>query len=315
MRALTGTVVAVLLVLGSTMAVSADGGRITVGRAATVVDDAIMLADVATLEGEAVAFGEVVLGPAPAPGASRGLDGRTILRRLRDAGFDGARMRYVIPPSVRVARAAQEISPEEIKRAVEDAGPTLLRPGERIRSLELSQPARVPLGDYDLQVAPPRPAMRGAHRRFDVEVVVDGLVVTTVAVQARIDATGPIVIAKRPIARGAIVEAGDLTVEERDLGAVSANIVSTIEQAVGMQARVPLTAGTALTFRALETPLLVRRGDLVTVIVETLGMRLSVPGEVQEHGAAGESVRVVNRKSQQELSGRVVDRGVVLVHY
>jgi len=315
MRVLTGMVAAALLVVGSAAATLADGGRIAVGRSATVADEAITLADVATLEGEAVAFGGVVLGPAPAPGASRGIDGRTILRRLRDAGFDASRTRYVIPPSVRIARAAQEISSEEIKRAVENAGPTLLRPGERIRSLELSHPVRVPLGDYALQVVPPRAELRGTNRRFDVEVVVDARVVTTASVQARIDAVGPVVVARRPIARGAIVQADDLTVEERDLGTTSANVVSSIEQATGMQARVPLTAGTALTFRALENPLLVRRGDLVTVVVETFGMRLSVPGEVQEHGAEGESVRVVNLKSQQELAGRVVDRGVVLVHY
>jgi flagella basal body P-ring formation protein FlgA len=139
--------------------------------------------------------------------------------------------------------------------------------------------------------------------------------VASVPVRARLEARGPVVVTQRPVARGAMLQAEDLTVEERDLGGSAANVVTAPEAVIGMQARVPLAAGTPLTFQALESPLLVRRGDVVTVVVETPGMRLSVAGEAQEQGAAGDPVRVLNRKSQQELSGRVIDRGVVLVQY
>jgi flagella basal body P-ring formation protein FlgA len=313
-RLIVASVLLASLLHGGVAEAAAEAGRISVGRTAVVTDESVTLADVATLEGEAAVLGTVVLGPAPAPGASRGIDGRMILRRLRAAGFDGETTRYVIPATVRVSRAAQEIAAAEIEAAVEQAAPALLGPGERLRSLEVAGPTRVAVGAYDLRVAPPPPT-RGAQRRFDVEVLMNERVVATTAVRARIDASGPVVVTRRPVARGALVQAGDLVVEERDLGNAPASVVTSVDQAVGMEARVPLAAGTPLTFRALERPLLVRRGDVISLIVETPGMRISVAGEAREPGAAGDAVRVLNRKSQQELSGRVVDRGIVLVQY
>ena len=316
MRVSTRVLAAALLVLGAGVpAAGVETGRITVGSTATVVGATVTLADVATLEGAAESFADVALGPAPGPGASRRLDGRTILRRLREAGFDGARVRYVIPATVRVARAAQEIGVEEIERAVEAAAPELLAPGERLRELDVAGPVRVPLGGYELRVAPPPASARGATRRFDVEVVQEARVVASTSARARIAARGTVVVMRRPLARGATVALGDLAVEERDLVASPASLVTEAVQAAGMQARVPLAVGTPLTFQMLESPLLVRRGDLVTLIVETPGMRLTVPGEAREQGGAGDPVRVLNQKSQRELSGQVVERGVVVVQY
>jgi flagella basal body P-ring formation protein FlgA len=307
--------VAVLLALGAQTSRGATAGRIVVGPAATVVGATVTLADVATLEGDATAMADLPLGPAPAPGTTRRLDGRSILRKLQDAGLDAASTRYAIPAMVRVERAAQEIPLEELEHAVEDAAPSILAPGERVRTLEITGPVRVPLGAYELSVAAPPAGARGSNRRLDIDVIQEGQRVASVPVRARLEARGPVVVTRRPVARGAMLQADDLAVEERDLGGSAANAVAAPEAAIGMQTRVPLAAGTPLTFQALESPLLVRRGDVVTVVVETPGMRLSVAGEAQEEGAAGDPVRVLNRKSQQEMSGRVIDRGVVLVQY
>jgi flagellar basal body P-ring formation protein FlgA len=316
MRVVMLVVAIALLGLGAgAPAAGTEPGRITVGRIATVVGETVTVADLATLEGSATAFADVELGPAPSPGTGRRLDGHTILRRLKEAGLDVARTRYLIPATVRVERAAQDVGADELRAAVEDAAPELLRPGERLRSLDVPGPARIPLGAYDTRVAMAPAQGGGARRRFDVDVVQDGRVVTSVPVRAEIDAVGPVVVARRPLPRGTLLRADDLMVEDRDLTAARGGAIHDLADAVGKQTKVTVPAGAAVTFRAVERPILVQRGDLVTVVVETQGMRLSVPGEARETGAAGEAIRVLNRKSKQELSGRVVERGMVLVQY
>jgi flagella basal body P-ring formation protein FlgA len=306
---------ALALALGAAAEGRAEGGRITVERAATVAGETLRLADVAALEGAAAALADLDLGPAPEPGTSRRLDGRVILGRLRAAGLDETATRYVIPATVRVERAAQEVGVEELRAAVEAALAGALGPGERLRALDVPGPARIPVGPYEIRVAAPAAGSRGGWRRLAATVLQEGRLAATVPVRAAIEAVGPVVIVRRPVARGTLLGAADLAVEERDLAAAPAGVFGDLGEAIGREARVALVPGTPLTGQQVASPLLVRRGDAVTVVVETPGMRLSVAGEALEEGAAGAAVRVRNGASRQELAGRVVERGVVLVQY
>jgi flagella basal body P-ring formation protein FlgA len=295
-------------------AAEVPAGRITIGRAATVEGKTVRLADIAVLEGRAVELADVDLGAAPDPGASRRLEGLTILRRLRAAGLDDASTRYEIPAAVRVARAAQEVGAEEIRAAIERASTDFLAEGERIRDVEVPGAVRVPSGAYELRVQPPG-ASRGAQRRVVVEVEQDGAVVGTATARVDVAAVGTVVRVRHPVARGTVLGRDDLDVEEGDLAGLPPSVLRDPRQALGKETRGALPAGAPVTLQALASPLLVRRGDFVTVVIETPGMRLSTPGEALEPGSAGSAIRVRNRTSQQELSAQVVERGMVLVQY
>jgi len=317
MRRVVLTLAALVLGLVSRGAaeVTAPSGRITIGRAAIVDGRTVHLGDLAVLEGAATEFADLDLGPAPDLGGSRRLEGITILRHLQAACLDASTTRYQIPASVRVTRAFQDVSGSELRDAIEREAGRLLAGGESIRNLDTPSVVRVPSGAYELRVVPGTAASRGTHRSLDVEVVQDGTAVTVVPVRVEVAAIGPVVVARRQVARGETLEAGDLAVEKRDLTVVPPGALSELGQALGKEARTAVAAGTPLTSQALADPLLVRRGDVVTVVVESPGMRLSVPGEALEAGAAGTAVRVRNRNSQQEIAGQVVERGLVLVQY
>jgi flagella basal body P-ring formation protein FlgA len=317
MRRAVLTLAALVLGLGSRGAaeVTAPSGRITIGRAAIVDGGTVHLGDLAVLEGSATGFADLDLGPAPDLGGSRRLEGITILRHLQAAGLDASTTRYQIAASVRVTRAFQDVSGSELRDAIEREAGRLLAEGESIRDLDTPPVVRIPSGAYELRAIPGTAASRGAHRYLEVEVVQDGSVVATVPIRAEVAAIGPVVVARRQVARGEMLEAGDLAIEKRDLTAVPPGALSEVRQALGKEARTAVAAGTPLTSQALAAPLLVHRGDVVTVVVETPGMRLSVPGEALEAGAAGAAVRVRNRTSQQQIAGQVVKRGLVLVQY
>jgi flagella basal body P-ring formation protein FlgA len=298
----------------SLAAAPAANGRIAIVRSATVDGATVRLADIAVLEGDAAELADVEIGPAPDPGGSRRFEGVAILRTLRTAGLDTAGTRYEIPATVRVARTYQDVGAEELRAAIEPAVTATLAAGEQLRAVDVGGSVRIPQGTYEVRVAAPA-AGGGMRRRVDASVVQDGAVVATTTARVEIAASGPVVILRRAVARGTVLGPGDVDVEDRDLTGLPAGVVTSVADAVGKETRAALPAGAPLTLSSVTSPLLVRRGDLVTVIVETPGMRLSTPGEALEPGAAGVPIRVRNRTSQQELSGQVVDRGIVFVQY
>ncbi len=301
-----------LLAVGARTAGATEVGRITVKRTAVVSGPTITLGDLAALEGGATALAGVELGPAPTAGAPRRLEGEAILRRLQEAGMDTSAVRYVIPATVRVERESQEVSVEEIRTAVMNVASDALPAGETIRELEVSGPVRIPAGEYEARVSTTSRG-RAGRRRFDVQLVHGGAVLATVPVTARTDARGSVVVAKQSLPRGSVLGPADIAVVERNQRDVPDDALTTPEQAIGMETKVALAAEAPLPRTALALPVVVKKGDLVTMIVETASMRLTVAGEALEPGAVGAGIKVMNRSSKQTVGGKVVEHGVVLV--
>jgi len=132
-------------------------------------------------------------------------------------------------------------------------------------------------------------------------------------VTAKTDAHGPVVVTKQSMPRGAVVGPDDVQVEQRNQKDVPENALTTTAQAIGMETKVALAAAAPLPRTALAAPIIVRKGDLVTMIVETPIMRITASGEALEPGAVGSGIKVMNRASKQTVAGRVIDHGVVLV--
>jgi flagella basal body P-ring formation protein FlgA len=187
-----------------------------------------------------------------------------------------------------------------------------LPPGEMIRDLEVAGPVRIPAGAYEARVSTAGRG-RSGRRRFDVQLVHEGVVLANVPVTARTDARGPVVVTKQSVPRGTVLTKDDITVVERNAHDVPDDALTTPEQAIGMATKVALAAEAPLPRTALAAPDVVKKGDLVTMIVETPVMRLTVAGEALEAGAVGSGIKVMNRASKQTVAGKVIEHGVVQV--
>jgi flagella basal body P-ring formation protein FlgA len=305
---------ATLLVAGATAAPAATG-RIHMLPQATVAGVKVRLSDLAALEGRAVDFAEVEIGPSPEPGASRRISGQSVLARLREAGMDDE-VAYTIPATVNVSRAYQLLDEATLRPIIEAQLGDKLGPGDRIDAIDVPRPARIPLGAFEIEVeAPAAHGTGGGFRRTDLRVLQDGAQVATVGARVKIASFGPVVVARQPVARGALVRAEDLRIEERRLDEMPSTVVSEIDEVIGKEARVALAAGKPISVQAISSAALVKRGDVVRLTIEKGGMLLSVAGEALETAGVGERVRVINDSSKRELVGRVVDHGTVHVVY
>lgn len=312
--------ISLLVVLGavaltiSTASAEPHVGEVDLRARAQVMGARIRLEDLGRLSGEALEWADLDLGHAPEAGATRRITGAAILAQLRDEGLDEDRIRYSIPTSVRVRRAHQEVDPEEIRQAIHRRVREFLPEGDELDAVELPPRLRVPLGDFAIRVSAPEPKGRHEHHT-EVEIEQAGRVVARGQARVRISSRGPVVIARKPVARGAPITGDDVRVEQRAMRGMPSSLLTDPGEAIGRFARVSIAAGTILTGRHIDAPLLVERGDLVRVAIETDGMRLTVPAEALDSASLGERVRLKNRSSGRELTAEVIAHGKARVHY
>ncbi|MBV9863569.1 MAG: flagellar basal body P-ring formation protein FlgA [Alphaproteobacteria bacterium] len=82
---------------------------------------------------------------------------------------------------------------------------------------------------------------------------------------------------------------------------------------IGKTPRHPLRAHEPVRAADLQSPVVVHRGELVTMVVETPLMTLSAQGQAMEDAARGDAIRVTNSKSSRVIEGVVTGPGTVSV--
>lgn len=135
----------------------------------------------------------------------------------------------------------------------------------------------------------------------------------TIYVSARVDVFGPVLVARQPLARGAVVQDSDLELVERNLANLPHGYYSDSQPITGMLAKRTIAATTVITPQMLQAPKLIKRGQRVTVIAESGALRIRSVGKALSDGKSGDIVRVRAEGSQRVVDGVVVSQGVIKV--
>ncbi len=135
----------------------------------------------------------------------------------------------------------------------------------------------------------------------------------TLYVPARVQLSGPVLVASRPLPRGKRISREDFQVEQRDISRLGGDYLTRAEHLLGQVLTRPIAPGRPFRAQFLRPPSLVERGERVTLVARGGGLEVRVQGEALEDAALGESVRVRNLRSKRVVEGRVRARGVVEV--
>jgi flagella basal body P-ring formation protein FlgA len=111
---------------------------------------------------------------------------------------------------------------------------------------------------------------------------------------------GEVLVLVRDVPRGGVITDGDLGWQAANPARPVRNGVEP-DVAVGMEARRLLKAGQPLQVADLKAAAVIRKGDPVTLIYVTPGVKLTVDGVAQNEAARGESVRVLNSYSKRTI--------------
>jgi flagella basal body P-ring formation protein FlgA len=149
--------------------------------------------------------------------------------------------------------------------------------------------------------------------RLSVRVGCAGAAPWSVFVPAQVRLYRDVVVAARPLARNSLVGAGDIHLQERDVGTLNQGYLSELEQALAYKLTRPLTADQVLTPNHLEKAAVIGKGDQVVITARSNGLSVRMPGEALSDGAPGEQIRVRNLSSKRIVKARVSGPGQVEV--
>jgi flagella basal body P-ring formation protein FlgA len=121
----------------------------------------------------------------------------------------------------------------------------------------------------------------------------------------------PVVHAARVIERGQTIAAEQLQLQEVNIGKTPRGFYNDAADVIGQGAKRRVRAGQLIAPNLLAAPLLVRRGQQVTIVASQDGISASATGEALANGREGEVIRVRNLGSQKVIEAQVVEEGVV----
>lgn len=127
--------------------------------------------------------------------------------------------------------------------------------------------------------------------------------------------TERVVVPRRDIQRGTVLDPSDFKRVDRDANRLPRDVVRDVEEVIGLRAKRSLRKDGVFRASQVEGIPLVERGDRVQVVLQTGPLSVSAMGRAQETGALGDWIRVLNVDSKRELSGRVDAEGRVHVAF
>jgi flagella basal body P-ring formation protein FlgA len=129
-------------------------------------------------------------------------------------------------------------------------------------------------------------------------------------VYAEVSATStPVVVAARPIARGEPITAAHLEMRSVDYLPKSdarRAVVGTLEELIGMEARQAIRAGDVVFTHQVQAPVLVKRGEVISVSSQAGGIRVRTTARAREDGVRGELVQLESLATRERFVARVV---------
>lgn len=261
---------------------------------------------------------DIVIGTAPLPGKTRQYDQRHLKKRLKQHHINLAGVNFEGPQRVRISRSHIEIDKHKIEKIVADFI-TQNIPQEnktvRIKAINVSERVVLSKGRIAYKVAAPDMRRLTGTCSIAVDFSVNGHFEKKVWATATVEVWGPVVVTRKPLGRYKPITEDDIMLQTLDLTQLSSNVVTDPEAVLGKRTKRAIGAQTPLRADSIELPPLVKRGDLVVIIAQTNGLKITARGLVKKKGRLGDRIPVVNVDSKKVLYARVIDSNTVQVDF
>ncbi len=301
-----------------------DAAELRLRSEARTTGSVVRLGDVADIlgDGEVQALAQIELAPAPAVGKQRTLTVREIQDTLERRGLNMLELRISGASQVNVvgfAEAAKQTprskvlplsSMQQAQRAVIDAIVQHLQesngnddPWTVVVELNDAQ-AQAVLADVHRVEARGGQAPWLGKQTFEIAVRTDkGPAAFTL--EAKVTIPSSVVVTAKAVPRGAILDAADVTLERIKPGTPVDDAFQSLDDVVGREAIKAMAPGQILDPQYVRTPMLVKRGSVVTVYVQSPGVKIRTAGRARDNGSQGDTVTIESLLDRKSFEARV----------
>ncbi|MCB9478829.1 MAG: flagellar basal body P-ring formation protein FlgA [Deltaproteobacteria bacterium] len=289
----------------------------------------VVVRDEAVIDGATIRLGDVAsndlnselasieLASAPEPGRDLTLSGAFIAARVRQVA--GKDVVLQAPDKVDVERRSQTLEWDAVeavvrdflieKRAVSDHD----LPEAEISFPRQGRPLTLPTGPITVHPVDDGEPAKSGRQTVPVLIQVGDSYEEKANVDVFVDAPETVHVARHNIARGRVITQDDLTTKTIPATKVRGRVVREQAPVVGRVARKAISAGEVLRETAIEAAPVVKRGDVVTLVVQSPTIVIKAFAAVEEDGALGETIQVRNLDTEVTVRAVVADAKTVRV--
>lgn len=293
--------------------------EITFIQSGSVSKDTVLLSDITNVSEEtplSKALGSQIVGISPDPGLVNLLDAREIIKKIEKS--HNSKLQGVIwkgSPLITVTRESETITTEQIQKIIDDyiAENNLRFPDVEVTFTpeSLPLPFEIHTGSLSWDVIPSSPEIIGSSR-FSVIFKVDNKVRKNFSVKGHTKAVTSVVTATRRLKYGEIITPEMVTITDRDISAVQ-SYSKTLSEVIGSVVKRNVREGSVIGPDAVELPHVIKKGELVKIVVNHSGLVLTATGIAKSNGRLDEVIRVKNTNSNKLIYCRVQAPGLVEV--
>jgi flagella basal body P-ring formation protein FlgA len=261
---------------------------------------------------------DIVIGRLPLPGQTREFEEGFLKMRLKQNGCDLTELVLQLPPKVVVTRNFIEVSKEKTAALVSNLilkNLSSYNGDVKIKDIQVAENLRLPQGHITYKVTPLQNTDMMGKIPFAIDYDVDGKFQKRVWATATVEVLGDVVVTRKPLGRFKPLTEDDIILQKMDLANLPSNVITDPEAVLGKRTKRAIGANTVLRADLIELPPLVNRGDMVVIIAESEGLRITARGQVKKKGRLGERIPVINFDSKKVLYALVIDSNTVKVEF
>lgn len=146
---------------------------------------------------------------------------------------------------------------------------------------------------------------------INVEVACRGVSAWTILVPALARVYRSVAVAGRNLQRGDVISAGDLTTDIKDVSDFRMGFCLTPDAIIGKEVKYTVNKGETFRNSALDAPLVIKRGDTVSMEASAGEISVRTSGTAVSDGRIGQQIRVKNNQSARVINAKVVGPGQV----
>lgn len=254
---------------------------------------------------------------APKPGEQSRLPNNYIIRSIRHAGHDFYNLLFEGPRVVQIYGPGKLITVQDmIKKIKEYIQKETAWTDEELVLRIISTPTKdcwLPDKTLEMVVEQNTPSIYGTSR-FEIQFYVDNILTEEASFVVSAERKRKIYVAKRSVQRGEVLTEEDfrerivLIDDEFD----DHQFVENKEELIGKKTRVTLRKNKPISWNNLENNYILKRGDLVNLIVRNGGLVLQTSATVQGRAALGDVVIVKMQQTNQLVKAKVINRQLVI---
>jgi len=122
-----------------------------------------------------------------------------------------------------------------------------------------------------------------------------------------------VLVAKQPIAKGHLIQESDLILQRTDITHLHTSYFNNKQKAINYITKRRLNRGDIVSLKHLTKPILIKKGDTVSIIAKSDGFQINMKGIALHNASKGELIRVKNSKSKKIIQGIAVNSQTVRV--